>query len=189
MADQAEMYSREALELRIKLLGEHQDTARSHDDLSDIFYIKRDFKSALEQLEKAFEIQKEVLGEQHDTTKKTLEKVREIQSMVEWKILRKGLQDSQADIKALPYGKQGFGSCISLDPVFMEKSCSGLKGHLPTQATMGESTFHTFIYKRWWTVYMRNKKSVQLEEWPSSWVTLLARPTFLRVNTFALPAG
>ena len=83
IADQAEMYSREALKLRIKLLGEHQDTARSHDDLSEIFYIKKDFKSAMEQLEKAIEIQKEVLGEEHDTTKKTLEKLREIQSMVE----------------------------------------------------------------------------------------------------------
>ena len=82
-ADQAEMYSREALELRIKLLGEHQDTARSHVDLSDTFYIKKDFKSAMEQLEKAIEMQKEVLGEEHDTTKKTLEKLREIQSMVE----------------------------------------------------------------------------------------------------------
>ena len=83
IADQAEMYSTEALALRIKLLGEHQDTARSHVDLSDTFYIKKDFKSAMEQLEKAIEIQKEVLGEEHDTTKKTLEKLREIQSMVE----------------------------------------------------------------------------------------------------------
>ena len=82
-AYEAERYSREALKLRIKLLGEHQDTARSHVDLSDIFYIKKDFKSAMEQLEKAIEIQKDVLGEEHDTTKKTLEKLREIQSMVE----------------------------------------------------------------------------------------------------------
>ena len=43
----------------------------------------------MEQLEKAIEIQKDVLGEEHDTTKKTLEKLREIQSMVEWKILEK----------------------------------------------------------------------------------------------------
>ena len=81
--DQAERYSREALELRIKLLGEHQDTARSHVDLSDIFDIKKDFKSAMEQLEKAIEIQKEVLGEEHDTTKETEEKLRGRQSMVE----------------------------------------------------------------------------------------------------------
>ena len=62
IADQAEMYSREAQELRIKLLGEHQDTARSHVDLSDILIITKDFKSAMEQLEKTIEIQKDVLG-------------------------------------------------------------------------------------------------------------------------------
>ena len=81
--DQAEMYSREALELRIKLLGEHQDTARSHVDLSDILIIKKDFKSAMEQLEKAIEIQKDVLGEEHETTKKTLGQLKKVQSMVE----------------------------------------------------------------------------------------------------------
>ena len=82
IADQAEMYIREALELRIKLLGEHQDTARSHVDLSDILIVKKDFKSAMEQLEEAIKIQKDVLGEEHETTKKTLARLREIQSMV-----------------------------------------------------------------------------------------------------------
>ena len=48
---------------------------------------------------------------------------------------------------------------------------------------------YSSYHKRWCIVYMRNKKSAQLEEWPSSWVTLLARSTFLRVNTLALPAG
>ena len=80
-ADQAEMYSREALELRIKLLGEHQDTARSHVDLSDVLIIKKDFKSALEQLQKAIKIQEEVLGEEHKTTKETKKKLTEIQLM------------------------------------------------------------------------------------------------------------
>jgi len=83
MADQAEKYSREALELRIKLLGEHHDTARSYVDLSDILIIKQDFKSALEQLEEAIEIQKKVLGEEHETTKKTLGQLEKVQSMVE----------------------------------------------------------------------------------------------------------
>ena len=82
IADQAEMYIRQALELRIKLLGEHQDTAQSHVDLSDIFIVKKDFKSAMEQLEKAIEIQEKVLGEEHETTKKTLARLREIQSTV-----------------------------------------------------------------------------------------------------------
>ena len=83
MADLAEMYSREALESRFKLLGEHQGTARSYIDLSDILIVKQDYKSAIEQLEEAFEIQKKVLGEEHEATKKTLEKLRETQSMVQ----------------------------------------------------------------------------------------------------------
>ena len=86
MADVAEMYSREALELRIKLLGEHQDTARSHVDLSDVLIIKKDFKSALEQLQKAIKIQEEVLGEEHKTTKETKKKLTEIQLMEQWLI-------------------------------------------------------------------------------------------------------
>ena len=83
IADQAEMYSREALELRIKLLGEHHDTARSYVDLSDILIVKQDFKPALEQLKEAIEIQKKVLGEEHETTKKTLGQLKKVQSMVE----------------------------------------------------------------------------------------------------------
>ena len=86
MADVAEMYSREALEMRFRLLGEHQDTARSYVDLSDILIVKQDFKSALEQLEEAIEIQKKVLGEEHKTTKKTLGQLKKVQSMVEWKM-------------------------------------------------------------------------------------------------------
>ena len=82
-AAQAEMYSREALELRFKLLGEHLGTAQSYVDLSDILIVKQDFKSALEQLEEAIEIQKNVLGEEHETTKKTLEQLKEVKSMVE----------------------------------------------------------------------------------------------------------
>ena len=78
MADLAEMYSREALELRFKLLGEHHDTARSYVDLSDILIFKQDYKSAIKQLEDAFEIKKKVLREEHKTAKKTLEKLREM---------------------------------------------------------------------------------------------------------------
>ena len=97
-------------------------------------------------------------------------------------------QVSQADMEALTKGKQGFASCISLGPFYMEKSYPWQRGHSPSQATLSASTFHTVPYKRWWTVHMRDKKSAPLEEWPSSWVTPLARPTFLRINTFALPA-
>ena len=77
MADQAEMYSREALELQTRLLGELQDTALSHVDLSNSLIIK-----AMKHLEKGTKIQKEVLGEEHEPTKKILKTLREIQSMV-----------------------------------------------------------------------------------------------------------
>ena len=77
MADVAEKYSREALDLRTRLPGELQDTARCHVDLSDSLIIK-----AMKQLEKGTKIQKEVLGEEHETTKKTLRKLRKIRSMV-----------------------------------------------------------------------------------------------------------
>jgi len=69
------MYSRQALELRIKLLGVHQDTARSHVDLSDLLVIKKEFKEALDELENALEIQRVVLGEQHKSTVDTRKKM------------------------------------------------------------------------------------------------------------------
>ncbi|KAM7451179.1 hypothetical protein ABFA07_001239 [Porites harrisoni] len=78
MADQAVKYSREALELRNKLLGEHHDTARSHVDLSDSLIIK-----AIKQLEEAIEIQKKVLGEDHETTEKTISQLGKLKSMIE----------------------------------------------------------------------------------------------------------
>ena len=64
--------SRNSLELRKKLLGFHQDTARSHVLLSDVLVeVQNDFKSALKELEQALEIQKEVLGENHSSTTDT----------------------------------------------------------------------------------------------------------------------
>jgi len=77
------MYSRRALELQIKLLGVHQDTAHSHVDISELLVIKREFKEALDELEKALEIQREVLGEQHESTMNTGKKMMEIWSIVE----------------------------------------------------------------------------------------------------------
>ena len=71
-------YCREALQLRIYLLGAHQDTARSHVDLSDLLVITKEFKEALDELEKALEIQRDVLGEKHGSTMNTLAKKMEI---------------------------------------------------------------------------------------------------------------
>ena len=76
--DRAEMYFRESLELRKRLLGFHQDTARSHVFLSDVLAIRGEFSSALEQLEKALEIQKDLLGPQHKITTGTLKKITDV---------------------------------------------------------------------------------------------------------------
>lgn len=82
MVNKAFEYSTKALELRIKLLGVHQDTARSHVDLSDILEIKKEFPSALRELEKALEIQNDVLGDNHETTMNTREKMVRISAMI-----------------------------------------------------------------------------------------------------------
>ena len=70
----------------------------------------------------------------------------------------------------------------------MEKICHEQKGHCPTRATLGESTFHTFPYKTWRTVYMRNKarrpgQPFSMVGHPPSWAI------FLHINTLVHPAG
>ena len=71
----------------------------------------------------------------------------------------------------------------------MEKICHEQKGHYPTRATLGESTFHIFPYKTWRTVYMTNKTLARLEGrvlsmvgHPPSWAI------FLHINTLVHPA-
>lgn len=76
--ERAVEYSRDALKLRKKLLGFHQETARSHVLLSDALELQNDFKPALKELEEALKIQKEVLGENHNSTKDTQAKMRRI---------------------------------------------------------------------------------------------------------------
>ncbi|XP_067056927.1 uncharacterized protein [Acropora muricata] len=76
--DVAVKKSRDALKMRKKLLGFHQETARSHVLLSDALELQNDFKSALEELEEALKIKKEVLGENHNSTKDTQAKMRRI---------------------------------------------------------------------------------------------------------------
>ena len=72
------MYFRQALELRGKLLGFHQDTARSHVFLSDVLVIQGNLQSALDELDKAARIQRELLGPQHKTTTGTLNKMKDL---------------------------------------------------------------------------------------------------------------
>ena len=77
-AEQAEMYSRQALELRGRLLGFHQDTARSHVSLSDVLVIQGNIQSAMDELSKAARIQQELLGPQDKTTTDTLNKMTDL---------------------------------------------------------------------------------------------------------------
>ena len=76
--DQAEMYSREAHGLRKRLLGHHQDTARSCVQLSDVLVLQGQFDEAWEELDKAFEIQKDILGPDHKITKDTVSKMSDV---------------------------------------------------------------------------------------------------------------
>lgn len=52
----------------------------------------------------------------------------------------------------------------TLGPVYMEKSCSGWKGHSPTRATLAKPTFHTFPTNVAVTVYIKNKILARLGE-------------------------
>ena len=81
-AEQAEMYCRQALELRGRLLGFHQDTARSHVFLSDVLVIQGNIQSALDELNKGLKIQEELLGPQHRDTTETLNKITDLTAKI-----------------------------------------------------------------------------------------------------------
>ena len=80
--DRAVEISRVALILRESLVGVHRDTARSHVLLSDALCLQNNFESALAELEEALEIQKEVLGEDDDSTKETQAKLDQILTII-----------------------------------------------------------------------------------------------------------
>ena len=77
-ADLAETYTRQALHLRVRLLGFHQDTARSHICLSDVFIIQGKLDQALDGLDMALEIQEDVLGVNQQDTVDTLNKITDL---------------------------------------------------------------------------------------------------------------
>lgn len=54
----------------------HRDTNRQHVLLGDTLWLQNNFESVLEELEQAFEIQKEVLGKDDDSTKDTEAKMK-----------------------------------------------------------------------------------------------------------------
>ena len=72
------MYFREAQGLRKRLLGHHQDTARSCVQLSDVLFLQGQFDEALEELNEAFVIQKDILGPEHKITKDTVRKMNDV---------------------------------------------------------------------------------------------------------------
>ncbi|CAH3038731.1 unnamed protein product, partial [Pocillopora meandrina] len=72
--EQAERYFRKAQELRKRLLGHHQDTARSCVQLSDVLVLRGQFDEALEELDEALVIQNDILGPNHKITKDTVSK-------------------------------------------------------------------------------------------------------------------
>ena len=76
--DQAEMYFREARSLRKRLLGHHQDTARSCVQLSDVLVLQGQFDKALKKLNEAFVIQNDILGPDHKITKNTVSKMNDL---------------------------------------------------------------------------------------------------------------
>ena len=72
--EQAERHFRKAQELRKRLLGHHQDTARSCVQLSDVLVLRGQFDEALEGLDEALVIQNDILGPDHKITKDTVSK-------------------------------------------------------------------------------------------------------------------
>ena len=64
--DTAERYSKEALEIRLELLKDHRDTAKSLFDLAMVHKMKEEFKPAEEYLERCEAMQKKILDEGND---------------------------------------------------------------------------------------------------------------------------
>ena len=66
----AELYSKEALEIRLELLKDHRDTAKSLFDLAMVHKMKEEFKPAEEYLERCEAMQKKILDdESNDLTR------------------------------------------------------------------------------------------------------------------------
>ena len=62
----AERYSKEALEIRLKLLKDHPDTAKSLFDLAMVHKMKEELEPAEEYLERCEAMQKKILDEGND---------------------------------------------------------------------------------------------------------------------------
>ena len=66
----AERYSKEALEIRLELLKDHRDTAKSFFDLAMVHKMKKEFEPAKDCLERCEAMQKKILDdESNDLTR------------------------------------------------------------------------------------------------------------------------
>ena len=66
----AEQYSKKALKIRLELLKDHRDTAKSLFDLAMVHKMKEEFKPAEEYLERCEAMQKKILDEGDDAFKR-----------------------------------------------------------------------------------------------------------------------
>ncbi|XP_066021175.1 uncharacterized protein [Pocillopora verrucosa] len=76
----AELHSKDALEIRLELLKDHRDTAKSLFDLAMVHKMKEEFKTAKEYLERCEAMQKKILDDENNDltrTRNELEEVRE----------------------------------------------------------------------------------------------------------------
>ena len=62
----AEQYSKEALKIRLELLKDHRDTAKSLFDLAMVHKMKEEFKPAEEYLERCEAMQKKILDDENN---------------------------------------------------------------------------------------------------------------------------
>ena len=68
--NEAERCSKEALEIRLKLLKDHRDTAKSFFDLAMVHKMKEEFGPAKDCLERCEAMQKKILDEGNDALKR-----------------------------------------------------------------------------------------------------------------------
>ena len=66
----AELYSKDALEIRLELLKDHRDTAKSLFDLAMVHKMKEEFEPAKRCLERCEAMQKKILDEGNDAFKR-----------------------------------------------------------------------------------------------------------------------
>ena len=66
----AERYSKKALQIRLKLLKDHRDTAKSFFDLAMVHKMKEEFGPAKDCLERCEAMQKKILDEGNDAFKR-----------------------------------------------------------------------------------------------------------------------